>query len=370
MAATMPEDIYQYDPQLEVKLTALAKFNNWDKIYPSMREAAVDPSDVEAWKKEVAAYLAKYQPKIPKIMHQIWIGPREPPCVWLDSWRVDYQNDNPGWEYRLWTDAECEKMKMFNRDFYDQEKMYQCKADILRLEILYEHGGVYIDADMVSLKKSIDKAVEMGNETGFFITYEPDTKDKAYSVIGNSIIAATPRHPLVKMLMLYIRAVYPHKRPYHGVEWVTGPLAYTKCLAHTNVPMTVPPSVWFYPKFHYIPNPSAINLSAFPESYAFQFGYTCSGLEGWVKNNNKCMRPLRCQYHSRQPCAFPLGKLIAFPDIDVTPANLKAHDAKTIPPVVHQILEAAGPELAGVQPSIKLEAAGFIQLPLPASDLI
>ena len=28
--------------------------------------------------------------------------------------------------------------------------------------------------------------------------------------------------------------------------------------------------VWFYPKFHYVPNPDAINLNDFPNSYAFQ----------------------------------------------------------------------------------------------------
>jgi hypothetical protein len=45
------------------------------------------------------------------------------------------------------------------------------------------------------------------------------------------------------MLIKYIRAVYPHKRPYHGVEWVTGPLAYTKCISHTKMPWTIPPQV-------------------------------------------------------------------------------------------------------------------------------
>ena len=62
----------------------------------------------------------------------------------------------------------------------------------------------------------------------------------------------------------------------------TGPLAYTKCISHTKMPWTVPPQVWFYPKFHYVPNPDAINMNDFPDSYAFQFGYTCSGLEGYI----------------------------------------------------------------------------------------
>ena len=34
-----------------------------------------------------------------------------------------------------------------------QEKMWQCKADILRLEFLWHHGGLYVDADMISVEQ-------------------------------------------------------------------------------------------------------------------------------------------------------------------------------------------------------------------------
>mmetsp|Transcript_8217 Transcript_8217/g.14059 ORF Transcript_8217/g.14059 Transcript_8217/m.14059 type:complete len:755 (+) Transcript_8217:168-2432(+) len=316
---------------LDVKLTAISRFNNWDS-----RECAVEQANADQWKAETKAYVQTCGP-IPKVIHQIWIGPKEPPCVWLDSWRGGYLKDYPEWGYQLWTDEEVAGMKMLNRNFYDQEKMYQCKADLLRLEILYEHGGVYIDADMVSLKKNLAPIIESGKDTGFIIAYEPDTKDKPYSVIGNSLIACTPRHPIIKMLMLYIRSVYPHKRPYHGVEWVTGPLAYTKCIAHTNMPMTVPPVHYFYPKFHYVPNPSAINLSSFPNSFCFQFGYTCSGLEGWVKNNNKCKRPFKCQHHSKKAQEYPLGKLMPFPAA-ATEAEIEAAASRPIPPVIHQLV--------------------------------
>ena len=46
---------------------------------------------------------------------------------------------------------------------YVEEKMWQCKADILRLEFLWHHGGVYVDADMISVgKKSLNPIVELG----------------------------------------------------------------------------------------------------------------------------------------------------------------------------------------------------------------
>lgn len=152
-------------------------------------------------------------------------------------------------QYTLWdNDKAAEFTDMINRDLFDQESMWQCKADIMRLEILYKYGGVYIDADMVSLGKPLDEVVDSCKDTGFLIGYEPDTKDKPYSVLGNSFIIASAGHPLLRLLIGYISAIYHHKRPYHTVEWVTGPLACTKALVHTNMPMTVPPTELFYPQ--------------------------------------------------------------------------------------------------------------------------
>lgn len=54
-----------------------------------------------------------------------------------------------------------------------EEKMWQCKADILRLEFLWHHGGVYVDADMISVgKKSLNPIVELGKErsASFFVS--------------------------------------------------------------------------------------------------------------------------------------------------------------------------------------------------------
>lgn len=97
--------------------------------------------------------------------------------------------------------------------------------------------------------------------------------------------------------------------------------------------MTVPPTSYFYPQFHFVPNPDAINLESFPDSYAFQFGYTCSGLEGWVQNNNRCKQALYCGVHKNRT-QWPMGTLKAFPAAD----ELKETSSvtKSIPKVIHQ----------------------------------
>jgi len=184
-------------PLPDVRVDNIAKFNNWDH-----RECCV--GNAHEWKEYMHEFIKQDLPDIPKKIHQIWIGPKQPPIIWCDSWRKRYREQYPGWEYKLWTDKEVAALKLRTQEFYDHEQMFQCKADLLRLEVLWNEGGVYIDADMVWLHKDLQDVLDAGKDTGFFCGYEPDTKDKPYSVIGNSFIACTPKHPLVDMLIKYI----------------------------------------------------------------------------------------------------------------------------------------------------------------------
>jgi len=186
------------------------------------------------WQARCARYIKDLggRAEIPKVIHQIWIGPREPPCLWIDTFRVDYCGANPGWGFEMWSDDQVARLPMINSKIYHEEKMWQCKADILRLEFLWHHGGMYVDADMISIgNKSLDPILELGRETGFVIAYEPDTKDKPYSILGNSVIACTPHHPLTLMLILFLKQTYYQKRHHIDVFAVTGPVMYTRCVA-------------------------------------------------------------------------------------------------------------------------------------------
>lgn len=292
-------------------MDAISQFDNWDS-----RECAV--VNAAEWRQLANRFVGTHggRAPIPKHIHQIWIGNREPPCVWLDSWRLDFMTTHgAGWQYTLWDNDAVANMRveedMVNGDLFDRESMWQCKADLLRLELLYRHGGVYIDADLISLGKSLDSVLEMSCETGFGVSYEADTKDKPYSVLGNSVIFASKGHPLLKLLIEYIRCIYDHKRPHFGVEWVSGPLAFSKALLHAQMPLSMIPRHYFYATFHYIPNPSAIDPAAFPDSLGFQFGYTCSNLGEWVKANNKCKKALDCPYHKKKS-DYPFGASVSF----------------------------------------------------------
>ena len=115
-----------------MNIADIAKFNNWDH-----RECAVANKD--EWKDYMDRFLQENPGignKIPKKIHQIWIGPKQPPIVWIDTWRKKYRSQYPGWDYTLWTDKEVAELPLRMQNLYDKEKMYQCKADLLRLEVV------------------------------------------------------------------------------------------------------------------------------------------------------------------------------------------------------------------------------------------
>lgn len=320
----------------EVHVDVIAKYDNWDA-----RECAV--ANADAWRKRANDFVTTHggSAPIPRHIHQIWIGTREPPCVWLDSWRLDFMaTHGEDWTYTLWDNdgvaAMREEEEMENGDLFDREHMWQCKADLLRLELLYRFGGVYIDADLISLGKPLEPVREMACASGFGVSYEADTKDKPYSVLGNSIIFASKGHPLLALLIRYIRRIYDHKRPHFGVEWVSGPLAFSKALLHAGMPLTMIPRQYFYPTFHYIPNPSAIDPAAFPDSLGLQFGYTCSNLGEWVRVNNKCKKCLDCPYHKKRT-DYPFGAIEPFAQED------NCVEDADIPSTIHQFCFSSQP---------------------------
>ena len=58
---------------------------------------------------------------------------------------------HPDWEYKLWTDETVKEITLINQELFDKAKNYGEKSDILKWELVYRFGGVYIDTDMEAL---------------------------------------------------------------------------------------------------------------------------------------------------------------------------------------------------------------------------
>ncbi|MBA2307533.1 hypothetical protein H0W26_05355 [Candidatus Dependentiae bacterium] len=126
---------------------------------------------------------------IPKIIHQVWVGPNNPPTIFKES-QKSIQKYHPDWEYRLWTDADIPEFKLQNQKFYDLSNNYGEKADILRYEILYRYGGVYLDADFVCLKP-----LDILSQYDVWASIQPID---CGGDINNAVIGTIPEHPILK----------------------------------------------------------------------------------------------------------------------------------------------------------------------------
>ena len=237
---------------------------------------------------------------IPKIIHQIWIGPKKCPDIWINTFRIDYINKNPEYQYFLWTEDNIDTL--FNdfpiyRIVYDLEKTYNGKSDILRYLILYIHGGIYIDADSVWInEKSFDSLLEQVNDSYVFAGKSPDNlqpltkKDKKFqNTICGGVMGSSKNNPLMRLLIegieKYIKIKiqdYVKRRMVHGVCELIGPLYLHRTIASQNI--TIFPSIYFYPiSWHNINDCELHSKIDLPkESYTFQYGYSTNNLSEYI----------------------------------------------------------------------------------------
>ncbi len=135
-------------------------------------------------------------PKIPKIIHQIWLGPNLPPAYFAD-FQQKWRSIHPDWEYRLWTEADLEPLKLDNWDLVEKSQNWAEKSDIIRCDLLDRFGGLYLDIDMDPLHS----LGELHEKYDFYAGMEhphkiATTNNRVW--VGISIMASKPGHPIMK----------------------------------------------------------------------------------------------------------------------------------------------------------------------------
>lgn len=104
---------------------------------------------------------------IPRKLHIIWIGQKTPPRRCIDSWR----DAHPGWEFKLWDDDAVSRETWELQAQLDCVRELYAKTDLLRWEILYRHGGIYVDADSECIRPLDDSFLTHKN----FACWENET---------------------------------------------------------------------------------------------------------------------------------------------------------------------------------------------------
>lgn len=126
---------------------------------------------------------------IPRVFHRAWLGTKPLPDYAVAYGR-GWQEKHPGWEMRLWTDANLPPL--VNQGAFDQGVNYGHKSDLLRLELLRLYGGVYLDTD-VECNRNIEPLLD-GVQAFAAYTEPADFWFKAH--FEQAVLGARPHHRL------------------------------------------------------------------------------------------------------------------------------------------------------------------------------
>ncbi len=135
--------------------------------------------------------------RIPKLIHQIWVGPKPFPDLYK-KYAETCQVNNPEWEYKLWSNEDVESILATNpkyKSLYKEYKKYghfSGQKDILEYLILYKYGGVFLDAD-IECKKSFS---EMQRKYDFFLALEPGHRFSGFTLLTNAFVGSKKNNPI------------------------------------------------------------------------------------------------------------------------------------------------------------------------------
>lgn len=102
---------------------------------------------------------------IPKMIHYVWFGRKQFPeltnkCI--ESWRKYC----PDYKLVLWNEDNFDLNNCrFAKEAYEKGK-YAFVSDYVRLKVLYEYGGIYLDTD-VEITKKMDEFLTLHAFSGF-----------------------------------------------------------------------------------------------------------------------------------------------------------------------------------------------------------
>jgi len=194
---------------------------------------------------------------IPKIIHQLWIGPKKAPINLMNSWK----DKHPDYEYIFWNEEEFKKrgFKSQLQNRIDEMTEINGKADILRWEILYKYGGVFLDADSICIE-SFDTLLsnnkcfagfenEKVRGIGWSNRY-PEILSNTHPLIATGTMGFSKEHELPKLAIEWIKNNNVNIHTNGGkMAWVTvGPGLLTRLFYSKKwSDMVIYPSYYFLP---------------------------------------------------------------------------------------------------------------------------
>lgn len=141
---------------------------------------------------------------IPKIIHQVWIGPRTLP-EYCKHHMQTWKDLHPDYEFKFWDNNNLPKLPdkaQAQFDRYGSMEKWAFQCDVLRMHIVNTFGGVYVDVDYECFKR-IDPLLV---KKMFFVL-----RGLNIHWVPNSIFGSEPNNPIFNYIIENMK-----DEPYHG----------------------------------------------------------------------------------------------------------------------------------------------------------
>jgi len=175
---------------------------------------------------------------IPKRLHFVWVGDESKrPDAEIQSW-ID---KNPTYKVKVWGNSDLKEGWLLAKHMRHFSQRELCGvADCMRWEILYNHGGIALDADSLCVRPLEDWLLE----PDVFASWESETKRPG--LIANGVVGSVPRHPFIGQIIKDLENDTPGDR----MAWeFSGPARITQTMhEHEFSDLTVYPSHYFLPE--------------------------------------------------------------------------------------------------------------------------
>ena len=157
----------------------------------------------------------------------IWLGNVKKPLDIINSWNED------DLKIKIWSEDNLNEIENFHNidKFYESNKPNQ-KSDILRLEILYQYGGIYMDSDIICLKKLSKLIKKLNNiDKDFFIC-----REKKNCISNSFFYIKNKKNKLIKKMIneLSLCEIKNDKNEYNPIHKTTGPKFITEILKESD----------------------------------------------------------------------------------------------------------------------------------------
>ena len=159
-------------------------------------------------------FLKGNEERIPKVIHVIWVGPNPFPKEAVENVN-SWVEKHPDWTIKFWTDRrrplpnrhmELKLVSDFNFKtlgaYYEATDNYAEKSDLLRYEVLYQEGGLYVDHDVKCFKSFASFHHNFDLYCGLEPPHEP-VLDSSISV-NNNVIGVCPGHSVLKKTIEHV----------------------------------------------------------------------------------------------------------------------------------------------------------------------